>query len=563
MAEALDFTEQQAAPDVESADLPFRLPLELTVEDPDVIAELCRHAEGEPRDHFALNALRIGVLALRQARGEVDAEQIRRESERLLRGLESQLREHAGTVNNRVGDLLRDYFDPDSGRFQERIHRLIRKDGELEDLLRRQVGGTDSELCKTLAAHFGQDSQLMKLLSPTESQGLLQALRDTLEDQLRQQRERVLREFSLDCEDGALSRLVSKLSENQGKLTSDLQTRIDDVVKEFSLDEENSALSRLVRNVDQAQRTITSEFSLDNDRSALSRLKGLLENTQQAIDSNLTLDSEDSALARLRKELLEILGQHSKSNQTFQEEVKLALTKMVAQREEAARSTQHGIEFEDRVLDFILHESQKTGDIASRTGEITGLIKSCKVGDAIVELGPDSAAPGVSIVVEAKEKDQYPLVKAREEIETARKNRGAQVGLFVYSSRIAPPEVAANSLQRFGSDVFVVWNSDDPATDLFLKVGLTLCRALCIRETKQSDAQQADFAAIEKAILEIEKRTDGLSEIETSANTIQKGSEKILERVRINRDALKKQVDLLREKMTDLRQVVGTDSAPQ
>ena len=51
-----------------AADFPFRLPLEITVEDADTIAELCQHAEGEERERFALSALRIGVLALRQAR---------------------------------------------------------------------------------------------------------------------------------------------------------------------------------------------------------------------------------------------------------------------------------------------------------------------------------------------------------------------------------------------------------------------------------------------------------------------------------------------------------------
>ena len=45
------------------------------------------------------------------------------------------------------------------------------------------------------------------------------------------------------------------------------------VVKEFSLNEEGSALSRLVQNVTQAQRTITNEFSLDSETSCLSRLK--------------------------------------------------------------------------------------------------------------------------------------------------------------------------------------------------------------------------------------------------------------------------------------------------
>ncbi len=556
MSDTSDFASHATFDSVSGAELPFRLPLELTVEDADSIAELCQYVEGEERERFALNALRIGVLALRQARGQIDGEQIRRESERLLLSLESQLREHAGGVHDRLTGALREYFDPDSGRFQERVNRLICKDGELEDLLRRQVGGENSELGRTLATHFGQESPLFKMLSPTESAGLMQALRDTLGDQLLQQRERILSEFSLNNKESALSRLVSELTASQGKLTVGLQEKIDEVMREFSLDEENSALTRLVKNVEGAQKTITSEFSLDNDASALSRLKKLLESTQQAIDNNLTLDNDDSSLARLRKEVLEILEKHSLTNQTFQNEVRLTLEKMVVQRAEAARSTRHGLIFEDVVCEFVSHEARKLGDLMSRTGQETGLIKNCKTGDCVIELGPESAAPGANIVIEAKEVDGYALSKAREEIEQGRKNRGAQIGLFVFSARTTPPELTTSPLARFGNDVFVVWDPEDLVTDLFLRTALTLARALCIRESRRSDAEAADLEAIEIAILDIVKKTESLGEIRTWAETIQNNSEKIIKRVDLSRKALSQQVDVLREKINDLRHLL-------
>ncbi|MBI3866859.1 MAG: hypothetical protein HY290_33685 [Planctomycetia bacterium] len=557
MADRLELT----AVDVEAAgsraDLPFRLPLELTVEDAETIAELWSHPEGEERDRFALSALRIGVLALRQARGQVDGEQIRRQTDHMLHSMQAQLNEHAALVHNRLTASLKDYFDPDSGRFQERVNRLIRKDGELEEVLRRQVGADESELVKTLTAHFGAESPLLKLLSPDESRGLLKALKETFGEQLQVQRERILGEFSLNNKEGALSRLIDELNTHGEKLTENLQGKIDGVIKEFSLDEENSALSRLVRNVDRAQKTITSEFSLDNDASALSRLKGLLESTQQAIDDNLTLDNDESALSRLKKEVVDILEAHSKTNQSFQEEVKLALAKMVVQREEAARSTTHGLVFEDVVCEFISREALRLGDMATRTGATTGLIKNRKVGDCVVELGPESAAPGARIVVEAKEEEKYSVAQAREEIDEARRNRGAQVGLFVCSAGLAPAELLAAPILRYGNDVLVLWNAEDPGTDLFLKTAFTLARALCVRTARQSEAQAADFQAIDEAICEIEKRTEGLNEIETSAKTIHSGSEKILKRVELSRKALLQQVETLREKMDELRQLTG------
>src|ERR1019366_8158197 len=167
---------------------------------------------------------------------------------------------------------LKDYFDPESGRFQERVERLIKQDGDLEQVLRRQVGSDGSELAKTLAAHIGENSPLMKLLNPEESNGLVSSIRSTISAVVGEEQEHILSEFSLDNDHGALKRLVTELTQANGKLKTDLAAEIANVVQEFSLDREDSALSRLVKRVEIAEETITKEFSLDEKDSALSRL---------------------------------------------------------------------------------------------------------------------------------------------------------------------------------------------------------------------------------------------------------------------------------------------------
>ena len=275
---------------VDSVDAPDSLRLQLTIEDRDTIDDLLAFPSGGERESFALNALRIGVLALRQARGRIDADLIQRETQRMLTGLEGQLSAHAAQMQDKLATSLKEYFDPQSGRLHERVQQLIKQDGELEQVLRRQIGGEDSELCKTLLGHFGQQSPLMKLLNPSESEGLLMALRQTVESQLTAQRNHVLKEFSLDNKEGALARMICELNTSHGQLTDALQKKIDTVVGEFSLDKEDSALNRLVRNVDRAQNTITREFSLDDD---------------------------DSSLARLRRELMTVLEKHTATNSAF------------------------------------------------------------------------------------------------------------------------------------------------------------------------------------------------------------------------------------------------------
>jgi hypothetical protein len=517
-------------PRLRTCELPFAVHLELCVEDRDVIAELEKYAEGPEREEFALEALKIGVLALRRASTALDGEYIQRETTRLLDSLRRQLDDHARSAHERLNLSLKEYFDPKDGRFSQRVQCLTAADGDLARLLAGLLDGDDSRLAKTLLAHVGESSPLMKHLSPDQSQGLLAMLRGLVEGQLGQQRERLLKEFSLDNGDGALCRLVKELTAKHGDLSKDLQSKIDVVVKEFSLDAEGSALSRLVQNVDRAQRTITSEFSLDNEQSALRRLKN---------------------------ELTTILSAHVETNNKFQEEVKVALAKLVTRREEEARSTRHGATFQNAVFAFVDQYSQQRGDVAEDTSASTGLIKNCKVGDAVICLGPDCAAAGARIVVEAKEELRFTLPMAQAEIETARKNRNAQQGLFVFSQTTAP---SMERVARFGSDVFVVWNAEDPQSDAFLKAGIEICRALCLRCNEAARREQIDFDPIDRAICDIEKRAQNLDQIRKSAETIKSSSEGILERVRIDREALDKQVATLRDAMNCVKHVLSAEN---
>src|SRR5262245_3194991 len=121
-----------------SGGLPSELELRLLVRDREAIKALVE-ADGQERSALALLALPIGLLALRQARGHIDADAVRREGERLLGDLRGRLEQHDKDVDARIRGALKEYFDPESGRFNERVRRLVQKDGELEQSLRRLV----------------------------------------------------------------------------------------------------------------------------------------------------------------------------------------------------------------------------------------------------------------------------------------------------------------------------------------------------------------------------------------------------------------------------------------
>jgi hypothetical protein len=533
-------------------DNPKSIALQLTVSDHDSVVELLQKAEGRDRDEYALTALRIGLLSLKHARGQIDAEAVRREGEKLLFDLKHALEQSRSEIHDNLTSALKEYFDPRSGRFHERVDRLIKQDGELEQVLRRQIGVNGSELAATLAAHVGESSPLMKLLNPDESNGLVSSIRATIDTTLESERARILNEFSLDNPQGALKRLVSELTEESGKLKKGLADEVNHVIEEFSLDKEDSALSRLVRRVEKAQETITKEFSLDEQGSALSRLSAVVNGAKEAIDANLTLDSDTSALARLKRELVSILERHEKKVTEFQTSMQSALEAMRAQREEASRSTAHGKHFEDMVADFIEREAQRGSDIASRTGNNPGAIPSCKVGDLVVELGADCAAAGERFVVEAKEVKSYTLAKARAEIETARNNRQASVGLFVFSQKGVPEGM--DTFMRHGHDVFVVWDSDRIESDVILRAGFSVAKALCVKKARRNLAETGNLDDIEKSVSALEKEAERLSKMRSLTESIQKNSKKVLDELQKMTDELEKQTVTLRESVAALRQ---------
>lgn len=484
------------------------LPLLLRVRDPELVRELAAIADPREREALALAALRIGWLSLRTARGQVDAQAVRGEVERMLGELRSGLDAHRTRLQEQLERALREYFDPEGGRFEERVRRLVHDDGELAKVIRSQVAGSDSALARTLAQHVGEGSVLLRTLDPANAEGLVAGITRLVDDSLGAQRQAILGEFSLDNREGALARLVGELTQSHGRLSEALQLRIDAVVKEFSLDAEDSALSRLVHRVERAQQQISAEF---------------------------TLDSETSALARLRREWLAIAERQAEQLGELQKRVEVELAKLTTGRERDARSTAHGTAFEAALLRWLEARALAQGDAFEATGATTGVIRNCKKGDAVVELGPEHRAAGARIAIEAKEDASYTLAKARAEIDEARRNRSASAGVFVHSARSAP-----EGFPRFhaaGEDVFVVWDLEDPASDVRLEAALGVARALATRAGGEH-ATAVDFGDLERAIRQVEKQLHGLDEIQTSATTIEGSAGRIKERARILRGHL-------------------------
>jgi hypothetical protein len=481
--------------------------LTLEVNDPEVLIELRRHAEQTERERYALAALRVGVLALRTASGHVDAASIREAGQSLVSEVRDLLSARATETAERVASALTQYLDPQNGVLSQRLQALVREDGELDRLLRVHVGTDDSVLARSLATHLGEGSPIFKMLSPTDASGLRAQLTTAIEGALDEQRKHIRREFSLDHKDSALSRLLS-------------------------------------------------EFSLDDETSALSRLSRMLSNTSEQIGKNLTLDDDGSALARLKRELLCTIDQLAKTNVEFQSQVRESLARLETRKKDDARTTRHGFDFEERLGALLAEEAQRLGDLHEATGETTGAIKSCKKGDHVIELGADCAAARARIVWEAKEKQGYTLRAALDEMNEARRNRQAQVGVFVFSRKAVPDGL--EPLQRHGSDVVVVWDAEDASQDVVVRAAYSLARALAVRERRTDTQSRAAIAEIEHAARSVERQIGYLSEVHRWAETMKGHGEKIAERSSAMAAELRREVERLDAHVAAMRLLPGS-----
>lgn len=474
------------------------LELNLRITDAETCFTLRSFEDPADRDQFAQNALSFGCKILREASGSIDRHALRKEGSGIVEKLERVLQDGSRDSMRSLSEEFRRFLDPESGIFQQRLERLISGDGsELNLVLNRHLEKEAQHLQRLLEEHVGAKSELLKKLSPDQKDGLIQQFQEQFRKTLGEQSREILGQFSLDQEDSAINRLIRSISDSNGELKEELS---DDVVR------------------------LQGEFSLDNKNSALNHIMNQLAKNEESIARNLTLDRDDSPMARMRKEFLELLEKENKESADFRAEVLKHFAEQNARKEEAARSTHQGLTFEDKVNDFIEGESRNKGDYFEATGSTSGKIGRKKVGDGVITLGPDTRAPGARIVIEAKKAQGYTLKKALDEIERARENREAQAGIFVFAADVVPRNV--KPIDRYGSDIVVVWDPEDKASDAFLLAGITIARSLVIAEVNRSDSE-VDLEGFERVVREIESQAGGIDKILTKARSVEKSGKDI------------------------------------
>ena len=184
---------------------------------------------------------------------------------------------------------------------------------------------------------------------------------------------------------------------------------------------------------------------------------------------------------------------------------------------ERAKSAAKGGDFEDLLEVELGRIARGAGDLIDRTGTETGTGVRSKKGDFVITL--DAAithGADLRVVVEAKDR-VLSMRAARDELREARENRGAAIGLMVFTPAHAPASI--DPFTVIGEDVYCVIDPEDPDPAV-LEAAVRLARLLALASLREREVE-IDAAAVAGALRGIRELMDSTRALKSRLTSIQ------------------------------------------
>jgi hypothetical protein len=184
---------------------------------------------------------------------------------------------------------------------------------------------------------------------------------------------------------------------------------------------------------------------------------------------------------------------------------------------ERARSAAKGADFEDLLEVELGRIARGAGDFIDRTGTETGTGVRSKKGDFVITLdGAVTNGADVRVVVEAKDR-VLSMRAARDELREARDNRGAAIGLMIFTPAHAPASI--DPFTVIGEDVYCVIDPENPDPAV-LEAAVRLARLLALASLREREVE-IDAAAVADALRGIRELMDSTRALKSRLTSIQ------------------------------------------
>ncbi|MEP7158894.1 MAG: hypothetical protein ABI797_05670, partial [Chloroflexota bacterium] len=229
----------------------------------------------------------------------------------------------------------------------------------------------------------------------------------------------------------------------------------------------------------------------------------------------------------------------------FREEVSQGFTRLnerltaieaaqTARAGERAKSSAKGQDFEDLLEELLGEAVRGTGDVVERTAVATGDVIRSKKGDFLLTVDPQwCSGTELRVVVEAKNRGRS-WRELRDELEEAKRNRGAAIALAVFTPEHAPSGVAPFDV-RYGHVFCVVDPQAPDVASLVAAVRLARLHALASLATQTAEVDAGrlaqSLAALKAELDSVRGLKMQLTSIRTAAGEVALGLDKLREQV--------------------------------
>jgi hypothetical protein len=187
-----------------------------------------------------------------------------------------------------------------------------------------------------------------------------------------------------------------------------------------------------------------------------------------------------------------------------------------ARASERAHSAAKGGDFEALLAGLLGDIARGSGDVLDHTANEAGATIASKKGDFVLALDPGLAGGAdLRVVIEAKDRAISGRAM-RDELREARTNRGAAVGLVIFTPQHAPSGIAPFDVRA--GDVYCVIDPEapDPAT---LEAAVRLARLLALASLREQHVE-VDANAVREALAGVREELEAVRRMKASLTSI-------------------------------------------
>ena len=212
-----------------------------------------------------------------------------------------------------------------------------------------------------------------------------------------------------------------------------------------------------------------------------------------------------------------------------------------------ANTTISGNQFEEQVGIGLMQYFGDRSDVnlIAKGSKADGAVRHSKKGDFVIEALGKHRSVGRKIVVEAKKDKSFDNIqKCVTELKSAMDNRGADVGIFILSSDVAPRTIPA--FWSYENTIIITWDCSSNSPEL--KAATILAEALLPSDS--FDPEIMDKVRTHIGVLE--KELNRNNQMQTTIGSMEGNLEKMNTHVRVQKKNLNFMVDQIRSLLDNI-----------